>query len=98
MSDYIYDIVCSVNLGKLSPEINSIMESLNNEISSFGIEEHLIVRSKVMRMKLTSGQLLNQQQRKGIMKILESVGANLQLKVESFRRKPCNESRNNSEQ
>lgn len=94
MPKFDYHILLSLDLGNAFAPVGDMLNHVNAELSMFGYSEQLSVRSKIIRVTLTSERELTKEDREKVKTELTSQFASAHpawnVKVESFRRKSGN--------
>jgi len=52
-TEFVYDVIFSLNLATAFPEVGELMNSVNTHLSSMGYDEKLTLRSRPIKMTLT---------------------------------------------
>lgn len=89
-----YEITISVDMGSVLAPVGDLVNGVNNELSKFGCDEKLSVRSPMISMALTTEREITDDEKEK-MKTMMLAEINSQhpawkAKVESFRRKSGN--------
>ena len=84
--EYQYTIKCSVELSKVSDSFDSIIKSLNDVYSQYGVQEQFTTRVNLFALQLRTGRILTTKEKDMVRKIILEEFQKWNLKVESFRR------------